>query len=110
MSSISSAPPLGPAVARPLSLPRWLRRLRPGVILAGLVITFFAAAVIVPSLLAADNPLSINLAATNSSVSPQSMLFIPSLGQLAIVDGSQSGQGLILIDLNAVAVTGNSYY
>jgi hypothetical protein len=55
-------------------------------------------------------PLSINLAATNSSVSPQSMLFIPSLGQLAIVDGSQSGQGLILIDLNTVTVTGNSYY
>ena len=55
-------------------------------------------------------PLSINLAATNSSVSPQSMLFIPSLGQLAIVDGAQSGQGLILIDLNAVAVTGNTYY
>jgi hypothetical protein len=54
--------------------------------------------------------LSINLAATNSSVSPQSMLFIPSLGQLAIVDGSQSGQGLILIDLNSVSVTGNSYY
>jgi hypothetical protein len=55
-------------------------------------------------------PLSINLAATNSNVSPQSMLFIPSLGQLAIVDGSQQGQGLILIDLNAVAVTGNTYY
>jgi hypothetical protein len=54
--------------------------------------------------------LSINLAATNSSVSPQSMLFIPSLGQLAIVDGSQSGQGLILVDLNSVSVTGNSYY
>jgi hypothetical protein len=53
---------------------------------------------------------SINLAATNSSVSPQSMLFIPSLGQLAIVDGSQSGQGLILVDLNSVTVTGNSYY
>jgi peptide/nickel transport system permease protein len=64
MSSISSAPPLGPALARPLSLPRWLRRLRPGVILAGIVITFFAVAMIVPSLLAADNPLSINLAAT----------------------------------------------
>jgi hypothetical protein len=56
------------------------------------------------------SPLSVNLAATNSSVSPQSMLFIPSLGQLAIVDGSQEGQGLILIDLNTVAVTGNSYY
>lgn len=55
-------------------------------------------------------PLTVNLAATNSSVSPQSMLFIPSLGQIAIVDGSQAGQGLILIDLNSVAVTGNTYY
>ena len=64
MSSSSSAPALGPAFARPLSLPRWLRRLRPGVILAGLVIAFFAVAVIVPSLLAVENPLSINLAAT----------------------------------------------
>ncbi len=56
------------------------------------------------------NPLTINLAASNSSVSPQSMLFIPSLGQLAVVDGSQAGQGLILIDLNSVSVTGNTYY
>ena len=56
------------------------------------------------------SPLTINLASTNSSVSPQSMLFIPSLGQLAIVDGSQQGQGLILIDLNLVSVTGNTYY
>jgi len=55
-------------------------------------------------------PLSVNLAATNTSVSPQSMLFIPSLGQLAVVDGSQNGQGLILIDLNTVSITGNSYY
>jgi hypothetical protein len=38
------------------------------------------------------------------------MLFIPSIGALAVVDGSQSGQGLILIDLNSVAVTGNTYY
>jgi hypothetical protein len=55
-------------------------------------------------------PLSVNLAATNTSINPQSMLFIPSLGQLAIVDGSESGQGLILIDLNSVAVTGNSFF
>jgi hypothetical protein len=55
-------------------------------------------------------PLSVNLAATNSNISPQSMLFIPSLGQLAVVDGSPEGQGLILIDLNAVAFVGNTYY
>jgi len=56
------------------------------------------------------SPLTVNLASTNSSVSPQSMLFIPSLGQIAVVDGSQAGQGLILIDLNSVSVSGNTYY
>jgi hypothetical protein len=49
----------------------------------------------------------INLAATGTQVSPQSMLFIPSLGQLAVVDGAQ--EGLVLIDLNAVAVSGTPY-
>jgi peptide/nickel transport system permease protein len=64
MSSVSSAPSVGPLTPRALSLPTWLRRLRPGVILAGLVITFFVIAVIAPSLLATNNPLSINLLAT----------------------------------------------
>jgi hypothetical protein len=56
------------------------------------------------------SPLTVNLAATNTTVSPQSMLFIPSIGQLAIVDGSLTGQGLILVDLNTVTVGANTYY
>jgi hypothetical protein len=42
-----------------------------------------------------------------SAVSPQSMRFISPLGQLAVVDGES--QGLVLIDLNLVAVTHNYY-
>ncbi|MFO0680021.1 MAG: hypothetical protein U0169_26100 [Polyangiaceae bacterium] len=38
----------------------------------------------------------------STSVSPQSMKFIPSLGQLAVVDGAS--QGLVLIDLDGVKV------
>jgi hypothetical protein len=51
------------------------------------------------------SPLTVSLVSpsTGSAVSPQSMRFISSLGQLAIVDGES--QGLVLIDLNLVAVT-----
>jgi hypothetical protein len=50
---------------------------------------------------------TVNLASTGTQVNPQSMLFIPSLGQVAVVDGAQ--EGLVLIDLNAVAVSGTAY-
>lgn len=45
---------------------------------------------------------------TTSAVSPQSMRFIDSLGQLAVVDGSS--QGLVLIDLNTVAFAHAPYF
>jgi len=45
---------------------------------------------------------------TNTAVSPQSMRFIDSLGQLAVVDGAQ--QGLVLIDLNSLQFAHNPYY
>jgi hypothetical protein len=50
----------------------------------------------------------INLAGNGVGVSPQSMLFIPSIGQIALVDGAQDG--LVLIDLGAVAVTSAPYF
>jgi hypothetical protein len=53
-------------------------------------------------------PQTLNLAATTAGLSPQSMRFIDSLGQLAIVDGSS--QGLILIDLNAIGEAHPPYY
>ncbi len=54
------------------------------------------------------SPLTISLSGTTGvSVSPQSMLFISSLGQLAVVDGAQ--QGLVLINLNSVAFSTNYF-
>ncbi len=56
----------------------------------------------------AFSPLTIALSGTTGAqVSPQSMLFIDSLGQLAVVDGAQ--QGLVLIDLNTVAFSNNYF-
>ena len=45
---------------------------------------------------------------TNVPVSPQSMLFIPPLGQLAVVDGQL--QGLVLIDLNTLTFAHAPYF
>jgi hypothetical protein len=54
------------------------------------------------------SPLTLSLAGVNGTpVSPQSMFFIGSLGQLAVVDGSQ--QGLIIIDLNLVSLVANYF-
>ena len=54
------------------------------------------------------SPLTISLSgATAVAVSPQSMLFIPSLGQMAIVDGEQ--QGLVIVDLNSVTILNNFF-
>jgi hypothetical protein len=50
----------------------------------------------------------VNLASGGTQLIPQSMLFIPSLGQLAVVDGAQ--EGLVLIDLGTVAVTGSPFF
>jgi hypothetical protein len=55
------------------------------------------------------DPVQISLTqGTNTFVSPQSMLFINPLGQLAVVDGAQ--QGLVIIDLNTLAFAHTPYY
>jgi hypothetical protein len=48
------------------------------------------------------------LAAGTTAVSPQSMRFIDSLGQLAVVDGAS--QGLVLIDLGSVGLAHTPYF
>ena len=53
-------------------------------------------------------PLVINLAAQTTAVNPQSMRFIESLGQLAVVDGAS--QGLVLIDLAGVTIARAPYF
>lgn len=52
-------------------------------------------------------PQTINIAASTTVVSPQSMLFIDSLGQLAVVDGAS--QGLVLIDLDQLIIVHNYF-
>ncbi len=56
----------------------------------------------------AFQPLVIDLAATTTSVNPQSMRFIESLGQIAVVDAAS--QGLVLIDLAGVAIARAPYF
>lgn len=53
-------------------------------------------------------PLVVNLANTTSAVSPQSSKFLPTLGQLAVIDGAS--QGLVLIDLRTVAPAHAPYF
>jgi hypothetical protein len=53
-------------------------------------------------------PLVINLAATTNAVNPQSMRFVETLGQVAVVDASS--QGLVLIDLASVNVARAPYF
>ncbi|MBX3259129.1 MAG: hypothetical protein KF782_05515 [Labilithrix sp.] len=53
-------------------------------------------------------PLVINLAASTTAVNPQSMRFIESLGQIAVVDGAS--QGLVLIDLAGVTIARAPYF
>jgi hypothetical protein len=48
------------------------------------------------------SPLAMSLATQSSSVNPQSMVYIPELGFLAVVDGSTLG--LSLFDLNSLGV------
>lgn len=47
--------------------------------------------------------LSANLTAQTAAVSPQSLQFVPQLGQLAVVDGA--AEGLVLVSLDSVAVS-----
>ena len=52
--------------------------------------------------------LSVNIATGTTAVSPQAMLYVPTFGQLAVVDGSS--QGLVLIDLNLLEEAHTPYY
>jgi len=55
------------------------------------------------------SPLTVAIGQVSGSpASPQSMRYINSLGQIAVVDGSL--QGLILYDLNTIAIGGGPYY
>ena len=53
-------------------------------------------------------PLFVNLASGSTAVSPQSMRFIDSLGQMAIIDGAS--QGLMLVDLDVLSLSHSPYF
>ncbi|MBK7586436.1 MAG: hypothetical protein IPI67_40385 [Myxococcales bacterium] len=48
-------------------------------------------------------PLVANLAAQSRAVSPQSMVFVPQIGQFAVTDGAS--EGLVLVSLDSVSVS-----
>ncbi len=52
--------------------------------------------------------LTVTLGGASISVNPQSMRYVDSLGQMAVVDGAS--QGLVLIDLQAVTVARAPYF
>jgi hypothetical protein len=53
-------------------------------------------------------PVAVNLTSTTTALSPQSMKFIDTFGQLAVIDGES--QGLILIDLGTIAEAHTPYF
>ena len=52
--------------------------------------------------------LAVSIGGTSIAVNPQSMRYVDSLGQIAVVDGAS--QGLVLIDLRAVTVARAPYF
>ncbi len=48
-------------------------------------------------------PLTANLTAQSRAVSPQSIVFVPQIGQLAVADGAS--EGLVMVSLDRVAVS-----
>jgi hypothetical protein len=56
-------------------------------------------------------PEAIALQGTSAApVSPQSMLYVAPFAQLAVVDGAQNGQGLVLIDVNTLTFAHAPYF
>jgi hypothetical protein len=49
------------------------------------------------------SPLTASLAAQTAAVMPQSMTFVPQIGQIAVVDGA--AEGLVLVSLDSVGVS-----
>jgi len=100
MSAVSQ-----PQRLRSLSLPTWWQELRPGVVLAGLVVTFFILAVVAPSLLAGgQSPLAINLAETLKAPSLQHILGTDASGRDLYARVIYGARESLLIGLGATAL------
>ena len=80
-----------PAAPRGISVPDWVRGIRPGVALAGLLVAFFVVAMIVPSLLASGDPNAVNLNAVLQSPSLEHIMGTETLSnaqRAAILSGN----------------------
>lgn len=100
MSAVSQ-----PQRLRSLSLPTWWQELRPGVVLAGLVVTFFILAVVAPSLLAGgQSPLAINLAETLRAPSLQHIFGTDASGRDLYARVIYGARESLLIGLGATAL------
>jgi peptide/nickel transport system permease protein len=100
MSAVSQ-----PQRLRSPSLPKWLQEVRPGVVLAGLVVTFFILAVVAPSLLAGgQSPLAINLAETLRAPSLQHIFGTDASGRDLYARVIYGARESLLIGLGATAL------
>jgi peptide/nickel transport system permease protein len=93
-----------PSASRRLAVPDWVRGIRPGVALAGLLVAFFVVAMIVPSLLASGDPNQVNLDAVLQSPSPAHIMGTDQSGRdlyTRIVYGARES---LLIGLGATGV------
>ncbi|MCW2953498.1 MAG: transporter permease [Conexibacter sp.] len=106
MSAIQPSPALpvgGPAPSAAVTA-AWVRSLRPGVILASLVVLFFVLAAIAPALLAPRDPLAIDLAASLRAPSAGHVLGTDQSGRdvyTRIVHGARQS---LLIGVGATAL------
>jgi peptide/nickel transport system permease protein len=93
-----------PSASRRLAVPDWVRGIRPGVALAGLLVAFFVVAMIVPSLLANGDPNQVNLNAVLESPSPAHIMGTDQSGRdlyTRIIYGARES---LLIGLGATGV------
>jgi peptide/nickel transport system permease protein len=93
-----------PVASRGLSIPDWVRGIRPGVALAGLLVAFFVVAMIAPSLLAGGDPNAVNLHAVLLSPSWEHIMGTDQSGRdlyTRIIYGARES---LLIGLGATGV------
>lgn len=104
MSSLSSTP--NPTAAgRGLSLPTWLRGLRPGVALAAALVAFLLLAAIAPALLTGKDPYAVDLSATLQPPSFAHVFGTDQSGRDLYARVIYGARGSLLIGIGATAVS-----
>jgi peptide/nickel transport system permease protein len=98
------APPIR-AVRRPLALPRWVHEISPGVALAGLFVTVAVVAVVAPSALSPQGPLTINLGDTLAPPSLHHLFGTDQSGRDMLARVIYGARESLLIGLGATALS-----